>query len=1208
MQGEKPRESAQNERSLRRMRTPGKELVSARLEFGGKLVQLEVRNYHHKGACLKLTESAISLLSLVETSDLHIEFQLGQVPLGERQRFRIAWIDNSSELMGIELLPDLKNAMTRRPPRYKLARHITCGVVVDDPTQPTRQIYLKVEDLSTTGMCLSTSLSNAHLLPGMSLRGGVVQIPGRGEHVVDFYIENTRPAKDLQNILVGVSFTSIQPDCRKALGSFLVALEKEVMDPDFIKDLKMNDLLGKSVRSDLTFRFVETLEEYEEVVALRNLAYSKAGKVASGSVAFAASEEAFKGEGKVIAAYLGQRLVATAEIRISTEDGTLRSFAYPEVERLVTSVSKNAIFEVNRFAIHPDMQGSDVVLGSLQAIHSIVASRGAFDCCILSSDDLVPLYERVGMKALPFKTKHPVRKDTTLTLMWMPAEAYLKATSVNPVVWERVYAKNHLFQAGLNVVEDFKRTPAYHAKKYVGAVSFVVKDYFLKRKRDKLKQELRRLEEGQKPQRKDSGDDLFHKESHQENSHLTKPHFHISIINCYLRECDARHGPSVTDSILTEIGLTRAYFSDYENWVSVEFLDCFLDAYSRHGDIRTLTVSAARRSVSKEELGFKWYALKLMTPEQPFLQTEKLLTKFNRTRTVRIVSIRPGFVKLEIGLKSPALRPKHDSSCDHFKEAFASYIFVTTGKKAKVKQTSSIYEGKNADTYEVSWSPSSQILRKCVSFTLVQSLGALIGYLVSGLAFQDEQIAVSMLIGVLSSNLLFLLYLNLKNIESNEKFTNLIAETEESAHGKYLELQSAKESLSERFREAQLLEQISHRIQSLQGVNEVVSFALKSICTDFSFDRAFVMLVNQEDSKTLETFAVEGVGENLRELWNFRVDVSVRKENPQLISSVFHSGEPVIIDNVENHFFQFNEASRKLIRQLGTHGFIIVAIRSDKDTWGVIVSDKVPNGNQRRLLKNDVRLLQRVAQTLALALDQEKRVEEQRTLRSLFERYVPSDVISSSLANKNKEVLGGIQRNITAMFFDIRDFTSKTQSMSPQSVVNMVNRIFSAVEEEVRKSGGRIDKFLGDGALAVWGSLSDTRDGDASLALSAALALVQRWPDVNASLLKSGLPEVQFGIGLHTGPALVGHVGGEARCEFTCMGSTINLASRIEGTCKEHGAVVAVSQECFVLAVCSKDSVEWRSDFVRIKGLKELCLIHFLRAGEVKKNEAKEER
>jgi class 3 adenylate cyclase len=353
------------------------------------------------------------------------------------------------------------------------------------------------------------------------------------------------------------------------------------------------------------------------------------------------------------------------------------------------------------------------------------------------------------------------------------------------------------------------------------------------------------------------------------------------------------------------------------------------------------------------------------------------------------------------------------------------------------------------------------------------------------------------------------------------------------------------------------------------------------------------MLVNKEDADSLETIAVEGVGESLRDLWSFRVDVSVKKTNPQLLSSVFHSGEPILIDNVEKHIFQLNEASQNLVRQLGTKGFIIVPIRTEKLKWGVIVSDKIANGNERALSKNDVRLLQRVAQTLALALDQEKRVEEQRILRNLFERYVPSDIISKSLKNRNTETLGGTQRTVTAMFFDIRDFTAATQHMAPQSTVNFVNRVFSVVEEEVRKSGGRIDKFLGDGLLAVWGSLSETEDGDAGLAVSAAMALISRWPEVNLSLVASGLPEVHYGMGLHLGPALVGHVGGEARCEFTCMGATINLASRIEGSCKNHNAILAISDECFVRSGASKMGKNWCSEYVKLKGLSELCLIHF---------------
>jgi adenylate cyclase len=156
--------------------------------------------------------------------------------------------------------------------------------------------------------------------------------------------------------------------------------------------------------------------------------------------------------------------------------------------------------------------------------------------------------------------------------------------------------------------------------------------------------------------------------------------------------------------------------------------------------------------------------------------------------------------------------------------------------------------------------------------------------------------------------------------------------------------------------------------------------------------------------------------------------------------------------------------------------------------------------------------------------------------------------------------VGGRERELAILFCDLRGFTRLTEHRLPFDTVFILNRYFEVVGQAVENSGGHLDKFIGDGALALFG-ITTTPDEASKKAFNAALRIVEGVKHLNDAFASELEHPLQVVVGLHAGPAVVGEMGyGQAR-GLTAVGDTINCASRLENLAKELGAEIVVSAE-----------------------------------------------
>jgi adenylate cyclase len=195
------------------------------------------------------------------------------------------------------------------------------------------------------------------------------------------------------------------------------------------------------------------------------------------------------------------------------------------------------------------------------------------------------------------------------------------------------------------------------------------------------------------------------------------------------------------------------------------------------------------------------------------------------------------------------------------------------------------------------------------------------------------------------------------------------------------------------------------------------------------------------------------------------------------------------------------------------------------------------------------------------------------------------------------DVAHGSEREIAIMFVDIRGFTALSEGRLPYDVVFILNRYFSAMGRAVESAGGRVDKFLGDGIMALFGLEEDAASG-CRAALAAARLMSERLIELNQSLRAELAEPLRIGIGLHAGPAIVGEMGYGNVSALTAIGDAVNTASRLEGLTKEYAAELVVSLE--VIARAGLDLPAFRREEIEIRGRREkLAVAVFASAQEL---------
>jgi adenylate cyclase len=337
------------------------------------------------------------------------------------------------------------------------------------------------------------------------------------------------------------------------------------------------------------------------------------------------------------------------------------------------------------------------------------------------------------------------------------------------------------------------------------------------------------------------------------------------------------------------------------------------------------------------------------------------------------------------------------------------------------------------------------------------------------------------------------------------------------------------------------LYEMSKTLGSVFDLNAIFEKATDVIFRSTPADRVVALLAEQDGSENLTPIAMRA-RDNKLEAHARRLSIGrtitrkVMKDRVALLSQDAASDE------------QF--AGVDSIVSQGVRSTICAPLVAETRVHGALYADRLDPFAAFK--PDDLELISAVAAQTAIAVENARaheRLAREEVARANYSRFLPEYVVKQMLENPESFKLGGVSQTITILFADIRGFTRISEHAPPEKIVNLLNRYFSAMTDIIFAHGGTLDKYLGDGLMALFGAPTATPD-DASNALNAAVAMQRRMLGINRELHDEGFPEIGVGMGMHTGEVIVGYIGSDRRSEYTAIGDPVNTSSRLESNAR----------------------------------------------------------
>lgn len=307
--------------------------------------------------------------------------------------------------------------------------------------------------------------------------------------------------------------------------------------------------------------------------------------------------------------------------------------------------------------------------------------------------------------------------------------------------------------------------------------------------------------------------------------------------------------------------------------------------------------------------------------------------------------------------------------------------------------------------------------------------------------------------------------------------------------------------------------------------------------------------------------------------------------------------EKLTISVKENHILTYSFLKKKPIYKLAAvddpevapllgiqpiiPGLIILPICTNDENLGLLYIEAFSD-NRAQIEDEDIRFLIAISSFLGNAIQNaniliqtreeltsakrvtEQEIQEKKKLKEIFSKYTSPELVDTILRNPATIKLGGSTKIATVLFSDIAGFTKFCSNLSPEQVVISINEYLSRMTEVILQNKGEIDKFIGDAIMARFGVLADI-DMPAYCAVKAAVEMQKELKRMEAEWALRGQSAFSMRIGIATGPVLAGNIGSEKRTEFTVMGTTVNLASRLEALNKELASSILIDEATYTV-------------------------------------------
>jgi adenylate cyclase len=380
--------------------------------------------------------------------------------------------------------------------------------------------------------------------------------------------------------------------------------------------------------------------------------------------------------------------------------------------------------------------------------------------------------------------------------------------------------------------------------------------------------------------------------------------------------------------------------------------------------------------------------------------------------------------------------------------------------------------------------------------------------------------------------------------------------------------------LEKKDRILRLFYELSHKLSLIYTLEEIYEQVFVFLLSVTSATRCFIFRKNEMGDFEQVAAKTRGPGEVGRPL----------PISQTIFSKVMAERVSVLLEEAQR---AGGEMSSKSILANNVQSVMAAPIIGPRGLLGIIYADRLDINEP--FSPDDLDLLNAIAVHTGIAINtviSHERLQKQAQARASFERFLPRQVVDHILRSPDAIKLGGVRQMVTALFADIRNFTSLSENCTPEVIVNLLNHYFSMVSEIIFRHGGTLDKYIGDGLLALFGA-PYVGELDAVQAVRAAIEIQRAMVSFNEKQFTQNLPQIAVGIGINTGQAIVGYIGSETRLDYTAIGDTINTTSRLQNLAQPGQIVISentmqVLDESFILKPLGTERLKGRNANLRI--------------------------
>ncbi len=606
--------------------------------------------------------------------------------------------------------------------------------------------------------------------------------------------------------------------------------------------------------------------------------------------------------------------------------------------------------------------------------------------------------------------------------------------------------------------------------------------------------------------------------------------YNSRIIRVFLSYIEARYPEVDIEELLKYAGMTNYELADQGHWFSQAQVDRFYDFLLQKTQNPDIAREAGRYAASSQGSGaLRQYALGFVNPASAYWMLEKIASNMSRAFTIKTQRIGPEKVEVTVTPK-PGVSEK-PYQCENRLGMFEALAKLFTHKFASVEHPACLHRGDKVGRYIITWERTpSLVLKRLRNYLALVSIG---GCITLGLV-TPSSLLVPLVFLCLSLVLGVSFYA--ERLENKELERNI--ESQGNAANELLD------QINIRYNDALLVKEIGQATSVLSDIQKVLASVLEAMEKRLEFDRGGIWLVNSTKDRLIYNV---GYGYN-EALETFLRETEFNLNNPEskgVAVLSFHKQRPFLVNDVTMIEKDLTRKSQEFVRRIGSQSFICVPIVYEGASLGVLLVDNVRS--KKPLSQSDMSLLMGIAPQIGISIHNamsyqrlQESKEREQNLRKLFEKYVPAPIIRRYLDSREMDLFRGEEATITAMFLDIRGFTSSSEAMGARAVVSFLNLCFEKCSLIISQKKGHINKYTGDGFLAIFGA-PETLEAHTKLAFDAACDILK----VCSSFSLGGKP-MEIGIGLHTGRAVLGNIGSQTKIEYTAVGDMVNTTARLQ--------------------------------------------------------------